>query len=232
MKIVLIHGQNHKGSSYHIGRSIADGITSEKEITEFFLPGDLNHFCTGCMSCLDDDSRCPFYGEKRRIMEAVEAADLLIFTTPTYCMRSSSPLKAFMELNFTYWMVHRPRECMFTKKAVVVSTAAGMGAGSAMKDVTLMLSHWGVPEVHTCGFSVQASGWDAVSAQKKAKIAKAVQKLATRLSADRPPKVGLKTKLLFGMMRMMQKKGWGSSKAETEYWRQKGWLEKKRPWKV
>ncbi len=62
--------------------------------------------------------------------------------------------------------------------------------------------------------------------------AKAVRKLATRLSADRPPQVGLKTKLLFGMMRMMQKKGWGSSKAETEYWRQKGWLDRKRPWKM
>ena len=32
MKIVLIHGQNHKGSTYHIGRSIADGIGCEKEI--------------------------------------------------------------------------------------------------------------------------------------------------------------------------------------------------------
>ncbi len=232
MKIVLIHGQNHKGSTYHIGRSIAEKIRCDKEITEFLLPKDLNHFCTGCMRCIDDDSRCPFYGEKRSIMEAVEAADLLIFTTPTYCMRSSSPLKAFMELNFTYWMVHRPRECMFTKKAVVVSTAAGMGTGSAIKDVTLMLSHWGVPEVYTYGISVQASGWEAVAEQKKAKIEKDMQKLAARLSVGGKPGVGIKTKLLFGMMRMMQKKGWGSSEAETGYWRQKGWLDKERPWKA
>lgn len=232
MKIVLIHGQNHQGSSYHIGRSIADGITCAKEVTEFFLPRDLEHFCTGCMRCIDDDSRCPFYMEKSRIMEQVEAADLLIFTTPTYCMRASSPLKAFMELNFTYWMAHRPRACMFAKKAVVVSTAAGTGTASAMKDVTLMLSHWGVPEVHTCGFSVQASGWDAVVEQKKAKIAKAAQKLAAQLSADSPPKVGLKTKLLFGMMRMMQQKGWNAGPSETEYWQKKGWLGQKRPWKA
>ena len=43
MKIVLIHGQNHQGSSCHIGRMIAEKITGEKEITEFFLPRDLNH---------------------------------------------------------------------------------------------------------------------------------------------------------------------------------------------
>lgn len=121
---------------------------------------------------------------------------------------------------------------MFAKKAVVVSTAAGMGTGSAIRDVTLMLSHWGVPEVHTCGISVQASGWDAVSEQKKGKIAKKTQKLAARLSADRLPKVGLKTKLLFGMMRMMQKKGWNSGPSETEYWQKKGWLGQKRPWKA
>lgn len=232
MKIVLIHGQNHKGSTYHIGRSIAEGISCEKEITEFFLPKDLGHFCTGCMRCIDDESRCPFYAEKRRIMEAVEAADLLIFTTPTYCLRASAPLKAFMELNFTRWMVHRPRECMFAKKAVVVSTAAGMGTGSAMRDVTLMLSHWGVPEVHTCGFSVQASGWDAVAEPKKAKIEKAVKRLCAKLSENRKVRVGIKTKMLFGMMRMMQKKGWGSSPAETEYWQRKGWLDRKRPWKA
>ena len=38
MNIVLIHGQNHKGSSYHIGRMIADKIDVKKEITEFFCP--------------------------------------------------------------------------------------------------------------------------------------------------------------------------------------------------
>ena len=45
MKIVLIHGQNHKGSSYHIGRMIADKISGENEIAEFCPPKELNHFC-------------------------------------------------------------------------------------------------------------------------------------------------------------------------------------------
>lgn len=121
---------------------------------------------------------------------------------------------------------------MFSKKAVVVSTAAGMGTGSAIKDVTLMLSHWGVPEVYTCGISVQASGWDRVTEQKKAKIEKVVKRLCAKLSVNRKARVGIKTKMLFTMMRMMQKKGWGSSLAETEYWRRKGWLGSNRPWKA
>ena len=37
MKIVMLHGQNHKGSSYNIGRMIANKISGEDDITEFFL---------------------------------------------------------------------------------------------------------------------------------------------------------------------------------------------------
>ena len=50
MKIVLVHGQNHEGSSCHIGRMLAD---------------------------------------------------LLIFTTPAYCMAPSAPMKALIDLTFT-----------------------------------------------------------------------------------------------------------------------------------
>ena len=45
MKIVLIHGQTHKGTTYHMGRVLAEKLTDNKNITEFFLPRDLNHFC-------------------------------------------------------------------------------------------------------------------------------------------------------------------------------------------
>ena len=231
MKIVLIHGQNHQGSSCHIGRMIAEKIAGEKEIAEFFLPRDLNHFCTGCYRCIDDDSRCPYAADKRAIMEQVEVADLLIFTTPTYCMRASAPMKAFIDLTFTYWMVHRPRACMFEKRAVVVSTAAGTGTASAIKDVATALEYWGVPQIEKYGIAVQASGWEAVSAKKKAKIEKDTDNIAANLSRAGKPRVGMKTKLLFSMMRMMQKNNWGSSPAEKEYWMEKGWLGKARPWK-
>ena len=47
MKIVMLNGQNHKGSSYTIGKKIIDKIDGEKEVREFFFPKDLNHFCIG-----------------------------------------------------------------------------------------------------------------------------------------------------------------------------------------
>lgn len=230
MRITIIHGQNHHGSTYHVGRLLLDSIQRDKEVSEFFLPRDLNHFCLGCYSCLTDDSACPFYTEKRAIMDAVEASDVLIFTTPTYCMRASAPMKAFLDLTFTYWMTHRPRKSMFGKRAVVLSTAAGMGAGSAVKDVSLALTYWGVPWIRTWGKSVQAMNWDGVSEKKKAEIAGDMQKMARKLESSDVPRVGLKTRALFYFMRGMQKAGWGSSPVEKEYWQEQGWLNKARPW--
>ncbi len=49
---------------YHIGRMIADKTEGENEITEFFFPKDLNHFCVGCYKCIEDVSACLYYEEK------------------------------------------------------------------------------------------------------------------------------------------------------------------------
>ena len=232
MKITLIHGQNHVGSSCTVGRLLADKLTGKENQTEFFLPRDLNHFCTGCCACLGGDDRCPFYEEKKRILDAIEAADLLIFTTPTYCMHASGPMKSFLDLTFTKWMVHRPEKSMFRKKAVVISTAAGTGVGSAMKDVKTALSFWGISEIHCLGMAVQAMGWDQVSRKKKDQIRKKTEKLAGILSRGKQPRVSLKTRFLFAMMRKMQQNGMGASPAEKDYWQALGWLGKVSPWKA
>lgn len=229
MRITLIHGQNHMGSSYHIGRLLTEQF-EDSDIQEFFLPKDLEHFCLGCYQCIEKDENCPFYSEKRRIMQAVENADLLIFTTPTYCMRASAPMKAFIDLTFTYWMAHKPRECMFSKKAIVISTAAGIGMKSAIKDITNTLFYWGVPYIKEYGMAVQAMGWEQVSDEKKNKINKDMEKLASAIQ-NAKVHVGIKTRFMFNIMRMMQIKDWGSGESEKEYWKDKGWLDKERPWK-
>ena len=228
MRITLIHGQNHMGSTYHIGRLLAGQFT-DSDIQEFFLPKDLEHFCLGCYKCIENEEECPFYTEKNRIMQAVESADLLIFTTPTYCMHASASMKAFIDLTFTYWMSHRPRECMFSKKAVVISTAAGTGTKSAIKDITNTLFYWGIPYIKEYGIAVQAMNWEQVSPEKKRKINADIIRLANRIRKSNVH-VGMKTRFMFNMMRMMQLMDWGSGKAEKDYWRKNGWLDKQRPW--
>lgn len=231
VKIVMLNGQNHKGSSYHIGRMIADKIEGKKEIKEFFFPRNLDHFCVGCYKCIENMSECPYYDEKRKIIDAIDSADILIVTTPTYCMHMSAPLKSFFDLTFDLWMSHRPMESMFKKKAVIVSTAAGTGMWSAMKDVEDCLFYLGIPKIYKLGMAVQAMNWNGVTSDKREKIGIAADKIAKKLSRNVAPSVGIKMRFMFEMMGMMQKKGWNSSPIETQYWREKGWLNGKKPWK-
>jgi hypothetical protein len=139
-------------------------------------------------------------------------------------------MKSFLDLTFTYWMSHRPRTCMFSKKAVVVSTAAGSGAKSATKDISTALFYWGVPYIKTLGVALQAMNWDMVSEKKKSKLEKCTSKLAKQLANKKKPSVGLKTRFIIFIMGKMQAAGMGSSPMEKEYWEERGWLKKKRPW--
>ena len=231
MKIVVVHGQNHRGSTWHAAQELLKGMGGAHEVTEFYLPRDLNHFCTGCYACIQARERCPFWKEKEPMDRAMRAADLLIFTTPTYCMLPSAPMKAFMDLFFTNWMSHKPWGEMFSKRAVVLSTAAGAGAKKATKPLATMLLYWGVPQVHQYGLAVNASSWETMPEKKKAVILRDMQQLGRLLSAETKPRVGLKTRFLFWLMAGMQRSNWGSGPEEKAYWQEKGWLSGKKPWK-
>ena len=60
MKIVIIHGQNHEGSTCMVARELARKVGGETR--EFFLPRDFDRPCCGCYTCLKTDlSNCPQY---------------------------------------------------------------------------------------------------------------------------------------------------------------------------
>ncbi len=231
MRITIISGQNHKGSSYTMGRMLAQKLAEDSSITEFFLPRDLNHFCLGCYACIEDEEKCPFWEEKKRIIDAMQASDLLIFTTPNYCMAPSGPMKSFLDMMFDCWMVHKPKEWMFQKKAVVISASAGAACGGVFKVMKSSLAGWGIPYIKAFGLPVNAMSWNGVPQKKKEIIEKKLSAIADKLQDLKPPRVGLGIKANFTMMRMLHIKGWDSSPTEAEYWKEKGWLGRNRPWK-
>lgn len=232
MKIVLIHGQNHKGSTWHIADELLKSIRVPYTTESFFLPKDLNRFCTGCYGCLEAREKCPFWQEKAPIFNAVKEADLIILTTPTYCMMPSAPMKTFFDLFFTNWMSHKPCAEMFSKRAVVISTAAGAGAGKTVRPMVNALSNWGVPKIYKYALAVHATGWAAIPEKRKAKILRQIETLGKKLSVETGPRVGLKTRFLFRLFAGMQKADWGASPQEKAYWQDRGWLEGKKPWKT
>lgn len=228
MKITLIHGQNHKGSTYHLSHSLAEKLGGE--ITEFFLPSDFGENCVGCTNCfIYSESKCPHYEKLSPITKAIDGADVLILASPVYVMHASGAMKSLLDHYGWRFMVHRPEEKMFSKQAVCISTAAGAGMKGTNKDMADSLFWWGVGKIYKFGAAVNSTAWNGVKDEKKLAYDKKLSALADKISKNYGKiKPSAKTKLIFNVMRIMQKNGF--NKADMEYWREKGWTEKERPW--
>lgn len=231
IKIALIHGQNHKGSTYHIGRMLADKLTDQDNIQEIFLPRDMPEFCCGCTQCfMKSEKLCPHYKYIEPITKIMDEADVLIFTTPVYVYHSTGSMKALLDHYGYRWMIHRPEEKMFKKQAVCISTAAGGGMKTACKDIKDSLFFWGVPRIYCYGTAVAAVSWDAVSNKKKVTIEKKVTILEKKVrNRAGNVTVSAKTKIYFAFMRWLEKQR--VHPADNKYWAEKGWNKKNRPWK-
>lgn len=70
---------------------------------------------------------------------------------------------------------------MFSKIAVVVSTAAGMGMNGVTKSMAKQMFYLGVPKTYQIPFRVMASDWDGVSDKIKARINAKTDKIAGKI---------------------------------------------------
>lgn len=228
MKIAVVHGQSHKSSTYNTAKLLYDKLGGE--VTEFFLPKDFDCFCKGCARCFENESQCPDYEKLKPITEAIDAADVVILTSPVYAMHATGAMKALLDHYAYRFMVHRPEEKMFRKQAVCISTAAGAGMGSTIKDMADSTYFWGIAKTYKLGIAVQETRWEEVKPRIKKKIERKTKALARKISKRAGSiKPGMKTRGFFGIMAMMQKNGFNP--ADVEYWKAKGWTKGKRPWR-
>ena len=232
MKVAIINGQNHKGSTYNIGRILALNLTQEENISEFFLPRDLPHFCCGCNRCfMENENLCPHYKFTKPIIEALDRADVMIFTSPVYVYHCTGSMKAFLDHFAFRWMLHRPNGDMFKKQAVCISTAAGAGMKSTCKDIKDSMFFWGVGKTYTYGVAVKAVCFDDIAPRLKTKINIKMEELSKKIKGNHNSiKSSMKAKAFFNVSRMLNKKeGW--NQADVDYWDEMGWRGKIRPWK-
>ena len=165
MKITLIHGQIHHGSTYHISSLLAKKLNDE--ITEIFLPKDFKDICMGCGNCISKDERlCPHYYNLKSITEAIDECDVLILDSPTYVYQLSSGMKILLEHYGYRWLLHRPSEKMFKKQVVCISTARGGGQNKVCKDMADSASWWGASKIYRYGIALMTSGFENVSQKK------------------------------------------------------------------
>ena len=109
MRIVVLHGQSHKGSTYHLAKLFCDKLGGE--VTEFFLPRDFGAFCVGCSQCFSKSEQlCPHADQLRPITEALDAADVIVLASPVYFYSIDAQLKAVIDRTVARWLEVRDKE--------------------------------------------------------------------------------------------------------------------------
>ena len=235
MKITVINGSGRRGSTWHAMDAVVRALAkrTETEVTAFFLPKDMPHFCTGCFTCfLRGEDKCPHAATVQPIADAILGADLVVLTSPVYVYDVSGQMKALLDHLGYMWLPHRPAPAMFQKIGLTVVTTAGAGARRTGETLRKSLAFWGVKRIYSLGCAVAANSWDTVSANRKAKIERRAEAIAARIAravrrGGRLPYPPLRT-ILFKMMAGMQKKNvWGEM--DRSHWKKNGWLDGKKP---
>lgn len=233
MNITIIHGQAHKGSTYHITDLIKESFAgNDTEIHEYFMIKDTPDFCVGCFKCIQNGEQyCPHADKVQEIVSSMIKSEIIIIDSPTYCFEMTGQLKTLFDHCGYMWMSHRPRKEMFNKVGIAVSTAAGGGSKGVVKSIERQMFWWGIPKVYKMHFNINAMNWDEVSEKNKSKISNiiktTIQDIKNNLGNVKP---NIKTKILFNVMRKMQT-GNNWNKTDRNYWDNNNWLGSVRPWR-
>ncbi len=230
MKIVMIHGQSHTGSSCMVARKTAEKIGGE--VQEFFLPKDFNHHCLGCYTCFTSTlEKCPHYKDLSVIIEAIDHADVLILSSPVYVYHATGAMMDFLDHFGTWWVVHRPKPQMAHKQAVIVTTAAGGGMKRTAKDMEDSLSMWGIHRIVKICVGVQATKPDEIPAAIRKQIEKKTDRVAERI-VSHAGSIGTnhRFQMWFYIVKLMHSLMPGDT-PDYNWWQEHGWHGDQRPWK-
>lgn len=231
MKVLTIMGTAHKGNT----RAVVDLFLKEfengkNEFDEVILPNDFNKICLGCANCiLKGEEKCPHFNEVNSIFEKIENADLIILATPVFVGSCSGAMKTLLD-HFAYmWLVHRPKESMFNKVGLIITSAGGSGVKQTVNLLKLNLFYLGVPTIYNYGVTTMKMGGNYCDYKNKDKIKNEVKKKSKKIKKSlESRKVGFKSKFFFNLFKMTQKNGW--NKVDVDYWKEKGWLDGKKPY--
>lgn len=230
MKTVIIHGQNHEGSTCMVARELADKVGGE--VQEFFLPKDFDKPCRGCYKCFSTElAGCPHFRELEPLADAILGADLLILESPVYVYHATGQMMSFLDHFGTWWVVHRPMPEMSTKQAVAISTAAGGGMKSTVRDMSDSLEMWGIHKVYRLGFGVQAIRPGEIPERIMDTIHRKTDKTAEKILKNAGKQgYNRRAKKWFYIMRLAHRI-FKPSEPDYGYWEKRGWHNKGRPWK-
>ena len=145
MRILAICGSPRKGNTFSVLNTI------EKEFPgidyEILMLKDVKlKDCFGCYACINRGPEiCPLDDDRDLILEKMEAADGIVFATPTNTRHVTALMKKFMDR--LGYIAHRPY--FFDKYAMFVSTCKGFGADLANEYMSSNIGQYGFNVVST-----------------------------------------------------------------------------------
>ena len=240
MNICVINGLEKKGITYNLKELFLEEFRNlSNEITEFYLPRDLNGFCIGCTNCFcKGEDTCKDREQVSKIKEGILKADLLVFAYPTYVFHTPGTVKSLLDHLGHMWIVHRPEKAIFSKRAVIITQCLGAGTRGAVKDVKDSLAWWGIPYIKCYKGAIRDISiiWNELTSKRREALTQDIKHFANKISRinfSKKPKVSFIIKMKFFICRMMQKgvMKQGIPSVDSEHWKANGWLDKERPWK-
>ncbi|MDO5111193.1 MAG: NAD(P)H-dependent oxidoreductase [Clostridia bacterium] len=217
MKVTVIYGQQHQGSTYRAAQLLLQKLhCTPEEISEFYVNG-IAH-CVGCYACImKDEKLCPHRAQTQPIIEAIEAADVIVLASPNYCFDMTGQMKTFCDHMAYRWMIHRPAD-MRKKIGVAISTTAGAGAGAAVKNLRRQMGWWSVGRTYPLTFAIWAQDWEQIDPKRMTAFQRKADALARRINQScGQVKPSIKTALLWRVMKSMHT-GDTWNDVERAYW--------------
>lgn len=203
MKILLLNATPHKANTWRAMCAVRDAITREDPAVEFEevhlyelgLP-----FCTGCSLCFRKGHRfCPHAGVTLPLLEKMEESDGLVLGVTTFNLAPNALAKNLLD----HWcfMLHRPH--FFQKKALVVSTTGGVGAGRAVTYTAGTLRGIGFNRCYE--LPLVSSSWNDYRPGLKAlkRIASAARRFYLDLASGRTAPVSAELLIPYNLFRGM-----------------------------
>ncbi len=177
MRVLTIMGTPHKGNTRAIADLFLNEFESENnEFDEIVLPNDFQEICQGCANCiLKGEEKCPHFKSVHPAIEKIEKADLIIIATPVFVMSCSSGLKALLDHLAHMWLVHRPKESMFGKTGLTITTAGGAGVKDTVKLLKNNMFYWRIATDYNYSITTKKMGGNYAEYKKKDKIKKQVK---------------------------------------------------------
>lgn len=224
MKVTAISGSpRKKGDCFNVIGMLEKSFNRvERMQIEYINLNDLGlGFCKSCLLCYTKGEQyCPQKAVTSMLLTKMLESDVVIFACPVYEQHVTALMKNFYD-NFSF-MFHRPR--FFDKKAILVSSTGGTGLKGTLDYMKMNAMGWGFQiagMVGVCGDTLKTdSGY-------REEVQKNLDHMVDGLYQKKELSPSFYQLALF---RAMQSKAFGGAKKKDiayEYWKERGWLEKR-----